>query len=211
MIEKYTETQILFIKQNIKQVTARELTDMFNARFGTKKTVGAIRIWCKLHGLGKCFTLESRYTDEQLTFIYANKNLTNIELTERFNKRFGTSKKPNHIHGVKVARGWTREPKGRKRTLPQYITVNKERVRLDVYVYECVHGKLPQGYSVIHLDNDLKNNNINNLRAAPKEIHWLFSVSGYAKMPQVLAPALYAQVMLRYAIKQLSCQRAGAR
>ncbi|WP_319932069.1 HNH endonuclease [Klebsiella quasipneumoniae] len=95
-------------------------------------------------------------------------------------------------------------PKGRKRTLPQYITVNKEKIRLDVYVYECVHGKLPTGYSVIHLDNDLNNNNIDNLRAAPKEIRRLFSGAGYSKMPQVLAPALYAQVMLRHAIKRLS-------
>jgi len=113
-------------------------------------------------------------------------------------------KKPDNIKDVKIARGWTREPKGRKRILSQYITVNKEKIRLDVYVYECVHGKLPHGYSVIHLDNDLNNNNIDNLRAAPKEIRRLFSGAGYSKMPQVLAPALYAQVMLRHAIKRLS-------
>ncbi|HFZ2125859.1 TPA: HNH endonuclease [Klebsiella pneumoniae] len=125
-------------------------------------------------------------------------------ISERFNRRFCTDKKPDNIKDVKIARGWTREPKGRKRILPQYITVNKEKIRLDVYVYECVHGKLPSGYSVIHLDNDLNNNNINNLRAAPKEIRRLFSGAGYSKMPQVLAPALYAQVMLRHAIKRLS-------
>lgn len=204
MIEKYTPAQELFIRQHIKSSTARELTEMFNAQFGTNKSVGAIRIWCKSHGLGKQFLIEPRYTDEQLTFIYVNRNLTNAELTERFNRRFGTDKKPDNIKDVKIARGWTREPKGRKRILPQYITVNKEKIRLDVYVYECVHGKLPTGYSVIHLDNDLNNNNIDNLRAAPKEIRSLFSGAGYSKMPQVLAPALYAQVMLRHAIKRLS-------
>lgn len=156
---------------------------MFNAQFCTNKSVGAIRIWCKSHGLGKQFLIEPRYTDEQLTFIYANRNLTNAELTERFNRRFGTDKKPDNIKDVKIARGWTREPKGRKRILSQ---------------------KLPHGYSVIHLDNDLNNNNIDNLRAAPKEIRRLFSGAGYSKMPQVLAPALYAQVMLRHAIKRLS-------
>lgn len=82
----------VFIKQHIKRSTALELTEMFNAQFGTNKSVGAIRIWCKSHGLGKQFLIEPRYTDEQLTFIYANKNLTNAELTERFNKRFGTDK-----------------------------------------------------------------------------------------------------------------------
>ncbi|MEQ4873984.1 HNH endonuclease signature motif containing protein [Klebsiella oxytoca] len=204
MRDKYSPAQELFIRHHIKSSTARELTEMFNAHFGTNKSVGAIRIWCKSHGLGNEFLLEPRYTDEQLTFIYANKQLTNVELTERFNKRFSTNKKPDNIKDVKIARGWTRQTTGRKRALPQYITVNKEKILLDVYVYECVHGKLPDGYSVIHLDNDLKNNNIDNLRAAPKEIHRLFSGAGYSKMPQVLAPALYAQMILRHAIKRLS-------
>ncbi|MCB7774562.1 hypothetical protein KAG02_11100, partial [Klebsiella pneumoniae] len=96
MIEKYSPAQELFIKRHIKSSTARELTEMFNAQFGTNKSVGAIRIWCKSHGLGKQFLIEPRYTDEQLTFIYANRNLTNAELTERFNRRFGTDKKPDN-------------------------------------------------------------------------------------------------------------------
>jgi|GEM_PF-2511057 len=203
MTEKYTPAQILFIEQTVKGATARELTDMFNARFGTNKSVGAIRIWCKLRELDKYFVSEPRYTDEQLTFIYANKNLTNRELTERFNKRFGTQKKTNNIGDVKKDRGWTREPQYRRPRQARRIRLDKMHIRLDVYVYECVHGKLPPGYSVIHLDNDLSNNNIDNLRAAPEEIRLIFGASGYGKMPQVLAPALYAQTMLRHAIKQL--------
>lgn len=85
MIEKYTPSQELFIRQHIKSSTARELTEMFNAQFGTNKSVGAIRIWCKSHGLGTQFLREPHYTDEQLTFIYMNKQLTNNELTERIN------------------------------------------------------------------------------------------------------------------------------
>ncbi|HDT5900694.1 TPA: HNH endonuclease [Raoultella ornithinolytica] len=204
MMEKYTTTQILFLEQNVKGATARELTEMFNACFDTNKSVGAIRVWCKTHGLGNQFLLEPRYTDEQLTFIYVNKNLTIAELTERFNKRFGTRKMPKHIKYAKRARGWLREPKNRRPNQAQRIRVNNRNVRLDVYVYECVHGKLPAGYTVIHLDNDFSNNSIDNLRAAPQGIRHAFSMSGYAKMPQVLAPALYAQVMLRHAIKRLS-------
>jgi hypothetical protein len=111
---------------------------------------------------------------------------------------------PKHIKYAKRARGWLREPKNRRPNQAQRIRVNDRNVRLDVYVYECVHGKLPAGYTVIHLDNDFSNNSIDNLRAAPQGIRHAFSMSGYAKMPQVLAPALYAQVMLRHAIKRLS-------
>lgn len=84
MIEKYTPSQELFIKQHIKSSTARELTEMFNAQFGTNKSVGAIRIWCKSHGLGKQFLIEPRYTDEQLTFIYANRNLRKVRISRSF-------------------------------------------------------------------------------------------------------------------------------
>ncbi|HHN5932869.1 MAG: HNH endonuclease signature motif containing protein [Klebsiella sp.] len=204
MREKYTTTQILFLQQNVKGVTARELTEMFNACFETNKSVDAIRQFLRATGLSKFLLRTPRYTDEQLTFIYANKDLTIAELTERFNKRFGTRKMPKHIKYAKKARGWIREPKNRRPNQAQRIRVNKKNVRLDVYVYECVHGKLPAGYTVIHLDNDFSNNSIENLRAAPQGIRHAFSMSGYAKMPQVLAPALYAQVMLRYAIKRLS-------
>ncbi|MDI3221453.1 HNH endonuclease [Klebsiella michiganensis] len=204
MREKYTSTQILFLEQNVKGVTARELTEMFNACFETSKSVDAIRQYLRASGLSKYLLSAPRYTDEQLTFIYANKNLTIGELTERFNQRFGTRKMPKHIKYAKKARGWLREPKNRRPNQAQRIRVNKRNVRLDVYVYECVHGKLPIGYTVIHLDHDFSNNSIDNLRAAPQGIRHAFSMSGYAKMPQVLAPALYAQVMLRHAIKRLS-------
>ncbi|HBR8099400.1 TPA: HNH endonuclease [Klebsiella variicola subsp. variicola] len=204
MREKYTTTQILFLQQNVKGVTARELTEMFNACFETNKSLDAIRQYLRATGLSTFLLSTPRYTDEQLTFIYANKDLTISELTERFNKRFGTRKMPKHIKYAKKARGWLREPKNRRPNQAQRIRVNKKNVRLDVYVYECVHGKLPAGYTVIHLDNDFSNNSIDNLRAAPQGIRHAFSMSGYAKMPQVLAPALYAQVMLRHAIKRLS-------
>lgn len=204
MREQYTTTQIFFLQQNVKGVTARELTEMFNACFETNKSVDAIRQYLRATGLSKFLQRTPRYTDEQLTFIYANKDLTIAELTERFNKRFGTRKMPKHIKYAKKARGWLREPKNRRPNQAQRIRVNKKNVRLDVYVYECVHGKLPAGYTVIHLDNDFSNNSIENLRAAPQGIRHAFSMSGYAKMPQVLAPALYAQVMLRHAIKRLS-------
>ncbi|HBQ2354227.1 TPA: HNH endonuclease [Klebsiella pneumoniae] len=204
MREQYTTTQIFFLQQNVKGVTARELTEMFNACFETNKSVDAIRQYLRATGLSKFLLRTPRYTDEQLTFIYANKDLTIAELTERFNKRFGTRKMPKHIKYAKKARGWLREPNNRRPNQAQRIRVNKKNVRLDVYVYECVHGKLPAGYTVIHLDNDFSNNSIENLRAAPQGIRHAFSMSGYAKMPQVLAPALYAQVMLRHAIKRLS-------
>ncbi|EKQ6539553.1 HNH endonuclease [Klebsiella michiganensis] len=204
MREQYTTTQIFFLQQNVKGVTARELTEMFNACFETNKSVDAIRQYLRATGLSKFLLRTPRYTDEQLTFIYANKDLMIAELTERFNKRFGTRKMPKHIKYAKKARGWLREPKNQRPNQAQRIRVNKKNVRLDVYVYECVHGKLPAGYTVIHLDNDFSNNSIENLRAAPQGIRHAFSMSGYAKMPQVLAPELYAQVMLRHAIKRLS-------
>ncbi|HBY9798299.1 TPA: hypothetical protein MJA66_26290 [Klebsiella pneumoniae] len=208
---EYTELQALFIKENIKNSTARELTDMFNAHFGTNKSVGAIRMWCNSRGLGKHFLLEPRYTDAQLTFIYANKHLTNKELTEKFNKRFGTHKKTHNLRDLRLSRGWGLEHP-REFSKPNQlkkIWLNGERIRLDVYVYECVHGKLPEGYSVIHLDDDYSNNNINNLHAAPAKIRHSFAVYGYSKMPKILAPALYAQTILRHAIKQRLEQLVG--
>lgn len=126
MREQYTTTQIFFLQQNVKGVTARELTEMFNACFETNKSVDAIRQYLRATGLSKFLLRTPRYTDEQLTFIYANKDLTIAELTERFNKRFGTRKMPKHIKYAKKARGWLREPNNRRPNQAQRIRVNKK-------------------------------------------------------------------------------------
>ncbi|EDZ9931529.1 hypothetical protein GJ842_25355 [Salmonella enterica] len=201
MREKYTEFQNLYLAQNCRGKTAKELTDEFNAHFGTNKSTCAIRVKLRTEGLYKYLALEGRYSDEQLTFIYINRWEKLQELTAKFNQRFNTSKFPENIKDVLKSRGWTKGTTNHTYQTRR-IKMGKKYIRLDFYVWECVNGPIPAGYTVIHLDNDTTNNQIGNLRLVPDSIKRAFAASGFTKMPKVLAPVLYAQLMLRDAITQ---------
>ncbi len=199
MREKYTEFQILYLAQNCRGKTAKELTDEFNAHFGTNKSTYAIRVKLRTEGLYKYLALEGRYSDEQLTFIYINRWEKLQELTAKFNQRFNTSKFPENIKDVLKSRGWTKGTTNHTYQTRR-IKMGKKYIRLDFYVWECVNGPVPAGYTVIHLDNDTTNNQIGNLRLVPDSIKRAFAASGFTEMPKVLAPVLYAQLMLKDAI-----------
>ena len=203
MREKYTDFQNLYLAQNCKGKTAKELTDEFNAHFGTSKSVYAIRIKLRNEGLYKFLSLEGRYSEEQLNFIYINRQENLQDLTAAFNLRFNTSKSPMNIKDVLKSRGWNKRNRiNQARQRPQRIKIGKKYIRLDFYVWECVNGPMPVGYTVIHLDNDITNNQLGNLRLAPDSIKRAFAASGFSKMPKLLAPILYAQLMLKDAITQ---------
>lgn len=195
-MKEYTEEQKLFLKQHYKGNTYREVTDMFNHRFGKNKRASTIKRMMSHWGVGKGIVVESHYTDEQLTFLFVNKDYTYTVLTEMFNKRFNTKKTVNAIRGAVGGRGWGKNQLS-GRTARQLIYVKGKTMRLDIYVWECVNGPLPPGYTVIHLDNDEKNNQIGNLKAAPVTIKYMFGRAGGADVPKALAPALYAMVMLK--------------
>lgn len=46
-----------------------------------------------------------------------------------------------------------------------------KRVRLHRYVWEFYYGKIPDGYAVHHIDGDIENNNIENLKLMPDTKH----------------------------------------
>lgn len=202
MRSKYSDIQSLFLLENYKGKTIRELTDRFNNHFGTKKSYVAIGQWLRYRNLNFDMAKVNRvYSEEELTFVYVNRDLTNIELTRRFNDRFGGNITLTAIKNVKKSRGWQKNVRAKKHS-PRRITVGKRNIRLDYYVWECVNDPLPPGYTILHLDNDPENNKIENLKLVTNEICHAYAIRGFSKAPGVLAPALYAQTMLRHAIKQ---------
>ena len=162
-------------------------------------------------GLDRYVAKQYRYSDQQLTFLFANRDVGWPKLTLMFNERFGTKKSLDSIKDVMAGRGWNQKCRHGTGKGLKYIYANGKRMRLDVYVWECVNGPLPTGYGVIHLDNDVQNNQIGNLRLAPLHIKSMFIRAGGKDAPKALAPALYARIMLENHINQLEYQRTSRR
>jgi hypothetical protein len=98
-MRKYTPEQIEFIKENITGRSYAELTELFNARFGTSVNIGIMHTIASKHGLSN--GQKEKYTPEQRGFI--RENITGrgfAELTELFNKRFGTSHSKERIKAI---------------------------------------------------------------------------------------------------------------
>ncbi|HBC7419296.1 TPA: HNH endonuclease [Serratia marcescens] len=211
MSQKYTDAQNLFLEVHCKGKTFREITDLFNYEFGTNKRQGTMREVLRQRGLDRYVAKQFHYSEQQLTYLFANRAVGWKKLTQMFNERFGDKKTVDAIKKTMAGRGWNQKCRHGTGKGLKYIYANGKRMRLDVYVWECVNGPLPTGYGVIHLDNDVQNNQIGNLRLAPLHIKSIFIRAGGGDAPKALAPALYARIMLKNHINQLESQRTSRR
>lgn len=202
MKHTYTDVQILFLESICNGNSYQEITEAFNRKFKTSISNKSMQNKLKDLGLRKGVVRESQYTEAQLTFLYANNHLARPELTDRFNKRFSENKRVDTIQRIMRLKGWGRyHAKAPER--PRRISIKGKQIMLDRYVWECVNGPIPPGYTIIHLDNDGQNNKIDNLKLAPSHINSMFVMAGHANAPKALAPALYAKVMLESLIGRI--------
>jgi hypothetical protein len=142
----YSDEEIKFLKDNVKGVSAKELTDKFNQKFGLDKTLATI-YWLKY----RCGLLKS---DENI-------NKTRKKAFEKYNIRikplFSERIKTDGYVYIKV-----KEPS---------VWVLKHR-----YIYEKEYGEIPKGYNVIFADGDKTNFNLDHLIPVKHELNSFMSL-----------------------------------
>ncbi|CAI1514175.1 Uncharacterised protein [Serratia quinivorans] len=201
-MKKITDIQTLWLKENCNGLSYQELTEALNYRFKCNHTKSSIRNKIVSMRLGKTIRLERQYTEAQLSFLYSNRQLPYVELTQAFNRIFGENKTEGAIRITMRTNGWGRLS-NRSIRQDRKIEIKGRRLNLDNYVWECVNGPIPLGFTVIHLDDDVENNKIDNLKLAPNFTRSAFLRVGGGTAPKALAPALYATVMLRSQIGKM--------
>lgn len=206
-MKKFTDIQVLWLKEHCNGLSYQELTEALNYRFNCNHSKSSVRNKIVTMRLSKKIRLERQYTEAQLSFLYANRELPYVELTQSFNRMFGENKTEGAIRVAVRTNGWGRL---NKRSIRQdrKIEIKGRRLPLDKYVWECVNGPIPEGYTVIHLDDDVENNKIDNLKLAPSFTRSAFLRAGGGTAPKALAPALYAKTMLQNVIRKVEKIRA---
>jgi hypothetical protein len=106
MGHRYTPEEIQFLKDNAPGRRYTELTELFNRRFRlslSEKRIGAIARHYKIY----CVSPKSpKYTPEKIRFIRDNAHkYSTAELTELFNRRFGTTMLPGSLNSLKSKLG----------------------------------------------------------------------------------------------------------
>lgn len=109
MSQKYTDAQNLFLETHCKGKTFREITDLFNYEFGTKKRQGTMREVLRQRGLDRYVAKQFHYSEQQLTYLFANRAVGWKKLTQMFNERFGDKKTVDAIKKTMAGRGWNQK------------------------------------------------------------------------------------------------------
>lgn len=153
-----TEEQSEFIKNNVKGLGNAELAKLFNEKFGTDVTMVQIRTFKKNHNLKS--GLDGRFKKGHTPFNKGKKGICakGCEATQ-----FKKGHKPVNY-----------KPVGSERiNIYGYIEVkvaepNKWRLKQRV-VWEEHYGEIPNGYSILFLDRNKQNLDINNLILVSKK------------------------------------------
>lgn len=132
----------------------KELTDLFNAKFGTNQSDKAIKTRCQLLGLkcasnGRFKKGDTPFNKDKKGFMGANKTSFKPGNTPQNIKKVGCISKRKDKNGYFYMRIKIAEP--------------NEWQMLHAYIWEKKHGKIPKGFCVIFKDKNPDNMSSDNL------------------------------------------------
>ena len=167
---QYTQEQEDYLRENAPNMSRVQLTAGFNARFGTKKSVSTIKSWCNRRGLHN--GNDGKFKDGHRSW---QTGLQGEEYRKHYtNESWKKSKRGLVFAEQKYQEGDLIIRHG----LPAFYKGGAAGVPIDdrieyasTVVWEQANGKLPDNMKLIHLDGDIMNYQLENLRAIPKS--WL--------------------------------------
>ena len=155
---KYKEQHISFIKENVKGITLKELTDKFNKEFNMNVSEGVIsNIKNKYH-------LKSGIVGGQFTKGQASCNKGKKMSKKQYEKCKGTMFKKGNIPPNRKEINSIRINKNDYEIIKiQDGHKNKNWIPKHRYIYEKEYGKIPKNHKVIFADGNKRNFNVDNL------------------------------------------------
>lgn len=182
----FSAEEIAWVREVAFGLTKYELLDQFNSRYDpiSMSQLKNMLARNRIH-LGK----KLRYRKEHREFIiecYCNKHMTIDETLEEFGKEFpdfgltygmlNGFLSYNHLKNGMVGRknaGWFKDGSKPKNTMPvgtiskwcghDYVKTEEGFVKMDRFVYEQNHGKIPKYSMLIHVDRNESNNSDDNM------------------------------------------------
>lgn len=161
----YTDDRVSFILENYKSISRQELTERFNTRFGTNKSVKAITSWCNSRGLNN--DSDGKFKDGHVSWQTGLKGdeYKSHFTEESFNRSIsGIMNKRAHAIGDELVRDG----------VPMILVSVEPNVNIwdrcvpkRRYVWEQAYGPIPPKHKIIHLDGDCMNCNLDNLYCIP--------------------------------------------
>lgn len=167
---QYTPEQEEYLYENAPTMSRVQLTEGFNARFGTKKSVSTIKSWCNRRSIHN--GNDGRFKDGHRSW---QTGLRGEEYRKHYTKESWDKSKSGLVF---VEQKYQEGDLIIRHGLPAFYKGGDVGAEIDnrieyasTTVWERANGKLPDNMKLIHLDGDVMNYNLDNLRAIPKS--WL--------------------------------------
>lgn len=205
----------------------RLLTEEYNAFWGENRSVGTMKQHCKKLGLKQDYG--QPFTSQQHAWLLENSRFMDYkETTERFNEIFSASRSPNVIKnycnklgvGFKNDHRWTSEKIGTEKIRNGFVWVKisdysiKDTGKPSGYanwrqkshiVWEQHYGAMPpEGYTIVFLDRNKQNCNIENLYAVNGKVLREMSKKSWWRSDPEFTLAAIKWCELFYAIKNVN-------
>ena len=190
MSRLYTPEQLDFLRDNRKNLFAKELTRQFNEKFSTAKNFMAIAAVCKRYGWAA--TGPGKFKKGNIPFNKGKKGL---------NPANSGSFKKGHEHITKKPLGYRRIDKKNGYVWVKIAEPNGWR-QLHVINWEAEHGPVPKGYVVRILSGDKTDCQLENLCLISCHENLKLNRNGFQQAPKELQPAILALSKMQVALSE---------
>jgi len=222
----FSEKQEKYIRENYSNMTYKDIAGALNKKYRTSFTRSQISMFCVRKGLSKN---HSPITDDIICFIKKIMPIYAAKAAELVNAKFGTSYTKNFIlqfmvrHGIKNGLFNSSEICARKRTVYSeriMITTNngkpyiyikfqnsgttKEGCKRDwkkkhLWVWEQAHGPIPDGHTIVFLDNDTLNCALENLCLVNDQVYMnMYFNKLFSNNPEITKTGIVSNAQERY-------------
>jgi hypothetical protein len=199
----YPAEQEQFLKENAPLMSRKELTEQFNRKFGTNRTVSGIKGFCNARGYNSSsigrfekgnVSWQTGLRGEEFKSHYTE------ESYRRMIERAVQGNRTRKIGDELVIKGipWI------VTSVEPGVPFHKRRQLKRRVVWEQLHGEIPADHCIVHLDGDQMNCNPSNLYCMPTQFRPLLAKNQWWFGNAELTLAAIKWCELHYAIKNVN-------
>ena len=198
----YPKEQQDFLRDNAPSMSRKELTDTFNLKFSTDKSVRAIKSYCNARGFNSsndgrfkngnrswqtglnAEDFKSHYSEE--SFSKMTRNMIEANKT----RKIGDTVVKSGIPHIVISTDYS-------------IPFEQRIVAKRRYVWEKAHGEIPKDHMVLNLDGDPFNCDLSNLACVPTKYRPQLNKNGWLGKSKDITLTAIKWCELKYAIKDV--------
>ena len=199
----YSAEQIEFLKINAPLMSRTELTEKFNAQFGTNKTVRAIKSYCNARKFNS--SNDGKFKDGNISWQTGLRgdDFKAHYTEESYKRSYNAMYNARNFH--KIGDEIIRHGEPWIITSVDYnLPSDKRRIQKRRYIWQQLYGEIPQNKVIICLDGNPMNCEPSNLYCMPKKFVPILARSNWWFGNAELTLTAIKWCELHYAIKNVN-------